>query len=180
MPKRPINKMSRDERENEIKSLGEELLGPLRTLLPKAIRYGELLTEQKADMKHEEWGKWVDANLPFSRTTATDYMHVFNYRDDPKLQETCNLTDAISAARKCKTDERRNDPDDSKDTVEPLPDNETQAKTKSLPYKFSGKRLKTISENVEWLVAEKTFKAQSAEDVIFQCVKKVREEYDAK
>jgi hypothetical protein len=44
--------------------------------LGHAICAGELLTEAKAQVKHGEWGQWLDANFPGARTTATNYMRL--------------------------------------------------------------------------------------------------------
>lgn len=46
-------------RSQEIKRLHQEIYGELRTSLQKAIRIGELLTEQKDELQHGEWEDWV-------------------------------------------------------------------------------------------------------------------------
>jgi hypothetical protein len=47
-----------------------------RDAVAHAIRAGELLIEAKAQVKHGDWGGWLDANFPGSRTTATNYMRL--------------------------------------------------------------------------------------------------------
>jgi hypothetical protein len=77
---------------NEIIQLHNEIGQYLKMSLDKAIRIGELLTEQKASLKHGEWLPWIDANLPFSRQTADNYRRC--YEDKDKLLSVGNLTDA--------------------------------------------------------------------------------------
>ncbi len=60
---------------NEIEAAGKVMIG-------KAIRIGELLSEQKASMKHCEWIPWVDLNLPFGRRQASRYMRIFDTKDE--------------------------------------------------------------------------------------------------
>jgi hypothetical protein len=38
--------------------------------LPKAIRIGELLVEQKAKIPHGGWLPWLEENFPYSESTA--------------------------------------------------------------------------------------------------------------
>lgn len=61
----------------EIVNLHNEIAGHLKISLDKAIRIGELLTEQKASLKHGEWLSWIKANLPFSDRTARVYVRCF-------------------------------------------------------------------------------------------------------
>ena len=53
--------------------IGELLMGTL----PRGIRIGELLTEQKADLGHGAFLPWVEDSLPFSIRTAQNYMKIF-------------------------------------------------------------------------------------------------------
>jgi hypothetical protein len=75
----------------EIRQLHEDLL---TTTLDKAIRIGELLTEQKASLKHGEWLPWIEENLPFDRATAANYMRLFDRREELKCKTVLHLTDA--------------------------------------------------------------------------------------
>jgi len=54
----------------EIARLHSEILTAARTSLDKAIRIGQLLTEQKAQLKHGEWLPWVKENLPFDARSS--------------------------------------------------------------------------------------------------------------
>lgn len=73
----------------EINRLHSELCGMARTSLEKAIRIGELLTEQKAQLKHGEWLPWVRENIEFSQQTASNYVRLFQNRE--KLPSVGNL-----------------------------------------------------------------------------------------
>jgi Protein of unknown function (DUF3102) len=78
----------------EINRLHAEICQAARTTIEKAIRIGELLTEQKATLKHGEWLPWLKANVEFSRQTADNYRRVYEKREDIKLLNVGNLTDA--------------------------------------------------------------------------------------
>ncbi len=77
---------------NEIIGLHNELNGFAMLCLEKAIRIGELLTEQKKRLGHGNYTGWVNANMPFSERTASNYMRLYIHRD--KLQNTDNISDA--------------------------------------------------------------------------------------
>ncbi len=89
--------MRRHSRADEIKLLHGEIEGALRTSVEKAVRIGELLGEQKAELKHGEWLPWVEANLPFTEDTAQRYMRVFNDRGLLENRNVRYLTDAYRA-----------------------------------------------------------------------------------
>jgi ParB family chromosome partitioning protein len=74
---------------DEINVLHERLTGLARTSLETAIEIGELLTRQKAELKHGEWLPWCRENLKFSRQTADNYRRL--YDDRGKLLNVGNL-----------------------------------------------------------------------------------------
>lgn len=78
----------------EIIALHGEIITAARSTLDKAIRIGELLTEQKAQLKHGQWLPWVKGNLPFSHNTASRYMSVYARRDEISHSGKFELTDA--------------------------------------------------------------------------------------
>jgi len=84
-------------RADEITLLHGEIEGALRLSVEKAIRVGELLTEQKADLAHGEWLPWVKENLPFNHSTASRYMRLFQDRAALKSVTVTSLTDAYRA-----------------------------------------------------------------------------------
>jgi len=73
----------------EIISLHNEIIAYLKMSLPKAIRIGELLIQQKAILKHGDWLPWIKKNLPFSRQTADNYRHCYQHQE--KLLSVGNL-----------------------------------------------------------------------------------------
>lgn len=79
---------------DEIGKLHSEIIGHLKTSLEKAIRIGELLSEQKAILKHGEFAHWIDANLPFTDRTARNYMRVFREKDRLKTESVSDLRSA--------------------------------------------------------------------------------------
>ena len=101
-------------RVKEIRRLHEEIGEALRTTLPKAIRVGELLAEQKAELKHGEWLPWCKANLPFSERTASDYMKFHARRAELKTATVADLPAArklLTASKPQKTKAAAHDPD---------------------------------------------------------------------
>lgn len=61
----------------EIKALHHEIGGRLKSSPDKAIRIGELLSQQKESMERGRFTAWVKANLPFTERTARRYMQLY-------------------------------------------------------------------------------------------------------
>lgn len=80
-------------RVDEIIGLHSEICGLLKTSLEKAVRIGELLSEQKASLPHGEFGAWIKANLPFTQRTAQNYMRLFDNREQLKNENVSHLSD---------------------------------------------------------------------------------------
>lgn len=78
----------------EIIDLHNEIGGYLKMSLEKAIRIGELLTEQKGNLKHGGWLAWIDANLSFTDRTARNYMRLYKERDRLKTETVSDLKSA--------------------------------------------------------------------------------------
>ncbi len=78
----------------EINTLHSEIGGYLKMTLDKAIRIGELLQDQKGDLKHGAWLPWVEGNLPFSERLAQDYMRFYDRREEIKNASLADLTEA--------------------------------------------------------------------------------------
>ena len=79
---------------SEIVALHGEIIQSARTTLDKAIRIGQLLTEQKATLKHGLWLRWIEDNLPFAERTARNYMTVYCRRGEIGNGCRFELTDA--------------------------------------------------------------------------------------
>ena len=79
---------------NEIGTLHGEIVGHLKTSIEKAIRIGELLTEQKASLRHGEFTPWIEGNLPFTDRTARNYMRLHRKKDRLKTETVSDLKSA--------------------------------------------------------------------------------------
>jgi hypothetical protein len=78
----------------EIGKLHSEIIGHLKTSLAKAVRIGELLTEQKGSLKHGQFTPWIESNLPFTDRTAQNYMRCYRERDRLKTETVSDLKSA--------------------------------------------------------------------------------------
>jgi len=76
----------------EINELHLDMCGFAKMSVEKAIRIGQLLTEEKAKLKHSEWIPWFQANIKFGLTTANNYRRLYRQKD--KFTNVVNLTDA--------------------------------------------------------------------------------------
>jgi len=92
-------------RTQEIVTLHQEIVGHLRQSLDKAIRIGQLLTEQKDSLKHGEFTPWLRANVPFTDRTARNYMRLYREKDRIKTESISDLNGAYFLL----ADQREND-----------------------------------------------------------------------
>lgn len=80
------------DRTEEIKREIAALHSTLKMSVQKAIRIGQLLTEQKKFVGHGLFLNWLDANLDISDKTAEKYMKLFQHHG--KIELSTNLHDA--------------------------------------------------------------------------------------
>ncbi|MGB2863071.1 MAG: DUF3102 domain-containing protein [Sedimentisphaerales bacterium] len=80
-------------RVNEIVVLHGEICGLLKMSITKAIRIGQLLIEQKESLRHGEFGRWIEKNLPFSDRTARNYMKIYENRNLLKSENISVLSE---------------------------------------------------------------------------------------
>ena len=78
---------------NEIKTLHDEIAGHFKQSLEKAIRIGQLLSEQKAELPHGKFTGWINSNLPFTDRTARNYMRLYSNQDKLKTETVSDLTE---------------------------------------------------------------------------------------
>jgi hypothetical protein len=78
----------------EIIRLHNGILNSFKKTLADAIKIGELLTDQKGNLKHGEFMAWVNENLPFTDRTARNYMRVYKERDGLKTETVSDLSEA--------------------------------------------------------------------------------------
>ena len=86
-----------NERAKEIVSLSH------RTI-EDAIRIGQLLAEQKEEMPHGDFLKWIASELPFKTDTAERFMSMWVCRD--KIRSLRNLQEAYTAVKQLKSEDR--------------------------------------------------------------------------
>lgn len=60
----------------------------------KVIRIGQLLSDQKASLKHGHWLPWLSENVTFDVRTAQRYIRTFENREEVKNDSLSHLTDA--------------------------------------------------------------------------------------
>ena len=84
---------------SEIAQLHSEIVGYIKITLENAIRIGELLTEQKAELKHGEWIPWIEGSLPFDKRTAQRYMKCYLEKEELKNDNVSHLSAAYIRCR---------------------------------------------------------------------------------
>jgi hypothetical protein len=87
-----------NDRTAEIQRELAELNNTLKMTVHKAIRIGELLTEQKEVVGHGLFIQWIESNLDISERTARNYMSLYSYRD-----KTANIADLHEAYHQIET-----------------------------------------------------------------------------
>lgn len=66
---------------NELSGIKKTVSELAKTVLEKAIKLGDLLTQNKAAVPHGGWLKWIKKNLPFGCRQAQKYITVYERRD---------------------------------------------------------------------------------------------------
>lgn len=88
----------------EITELHNQISSLLLTALEKGIRIGELLTEQKKELPHGQFGQWIEDNLPFAIRTCQEYMKLYENRELLLTQHVQNFRDAKKLLQKKRSD----------------------------------------------------------------------------
>ena len=78
------------DRTQEIKKELAELHNTLKMSVNRAIRIGELLTEQKEFVGHGNFLPWLNKNFDMGERTAQKYMALFRYQDKTALNADLN------------------------------------------------------------------------------------------
>jgi len=78
----------------KIIALHNEVNDAFKLTLDKAIEIGELLIEQRKELKHGEFLSWVKDNLPFTDRTARNYIKLFNNKDKLITETVSDLSSA--------------------------------------------------------------------------------------
>ena len=87
-------------RVQEITVLHGEIIISLKISLEKAIRIGQLITEQKESMRHGGYIKWCEENLPFTSRTARSYKNLYKNRYYLKMENVSDLSEAYRQIKK--------------------------------------------------------------------------------
>jgi hypothetical protein len=78
----------------KINLLHDSIFQAGRTTIKNAIKIGELLTKRKVKAGHGNWLRWVEDNLSFSARTASNYVRIFERRNELKSETLSDLTAA--------------------------------------------------------------------------------------
>jgi hypothetical protein len=99
-----------NDRTAEIQRELAELNNTLKMSVQKAIRIGELLTEQKEIVGHGLFIQWIESNLDISTNTVERYMKLFAYQNKipnlGNLQEAYKQIETLEAQAKQTKEER--------------------------------------------------------------------------
>ena len=83
------------ERGKEIRDLHGKIKGAVSECVKDAVRIGELLTLQKAQLDHGEWLPWIKAHCCFTDRWARSYMSLYEGRNKIQLTEVDGIHDAL-------------------------------------------------------------------------------------
>ena len=89
---REIEDNTGDEVATEINGLLKGLNGDMLSASRKAVRVGELLTDQKAKLTHGGWSLWLKANVKLSLTMVRYFMRCYRNRDLLNQRSGADLT----------------------------------------------------------------------------------------
>jgi len=99
------------DRTQEIKRELAELNTTLKMTVQKAIRVGQLLSEQKEFVGHGNFVKWIENNLDISPSHATRYIKLYAYQDKccnvQYLQDAYKQIETIEAQAKLTAEEKQ-------------------------------------------------------------------------
>ena len=106
----------------QINVLHAEILGSLRLSVENAIQIGQLLIEQKAECAHGGWLPWLEKNVKFTARTATNYMRLFEHRDELKSANVSDLAEAYAVLLSQKLSDQSTEPEPDPATSWTAPD----------------------------------------------------------
>jgi Protein of unknown function (DUF3102) len=159
----------------EIKRLYGEIVGAMRMSLPKAVRIGELLTEQKKTLKHGEWQCWLKENCPaVTPRTATNYMSLWNRQDQLKLKSEnvsdLNLSQAYHILTKPEPKKGRGNSKKNDDADEPT-------KERIVPVQFKNEEDAAEFNKLLHDLTEKVFTVSDPSVALLRALKFTKDNY---
>ena len=99
------------DRTQEIKKELAELNTTLKMTVQKAIRVGQLLSEQKEFVGHGNFVKWIENNLDIDDNTVYRYIKLYSYADKipilGNLQDAYKQIETIEAQAKLTAEEKQ-------------------------------------------------------------------------
>lgn len=143
------------DRTQEIKKELTELNQSLKMSVQKAIRVGQLLTEQKEFIGHGKFLSWLEDNFDMHRDTANQYMRLFAHSD--KCRNVRNLTEAYQQIETIERQEKQSA--------------EARKQTLIAEYKRTGKKPIGWDRSLDYLLQ----KEQEEEEKREQRVKELKE-----
>jgi len=84
-----------DEDVELIQNLHQGIIANLANAVKNGILIGEVLQNKKKTLKHGQFIPWVESNFIFKRTTAWNYMKMYENRDRLNVQRVEHLRDAL-------------------------------------------------------------------------------------
>ncbi|AQT70071.1 hypothetical protein STSP2_03273 [Anaerohalosphaera lusitana] len=137
-----------------INALHRSICDMLSITVSKAIEIGGLLTEQKKEVGHGNWSTWIETNLEFKQRAASNYMRIYEHRDEIKIAQCANLQECY---RVIVGEDNHNDIDDDHE----IPDDQNVNQCcKGKEEKI--KRPKLVGKSV----AKPNFHSYTANDII--------------
>lgn len=85
----------RDPDIEEIRNLQKSILANAGNMIRSAIMIGGILTRKKSELKHGEFIPWIENNFDFKRSTAANYMRLYEHRESLNVQSVAHLRDAL-------------------------------------------------------------------------------------
>jgi hypothetical protein len=99
------------DRTSEIKRELSELNQSLKMSVQKAIKIGQLLTEQKEFIGHGNFLSWLEDNIDIQERTAQKYMMIYRHKNktalNADLQEAYNQIETIERQEKMSAEEKK-------------------------------------------------------------------------
>jgi len=122
---------------SSIKKLHQEIMNSFRMSLKNGIALGKILTNTKKELGHTNWLPWVEKYLPFSSRSATNYMNLFNWKDEIKSATVTDLQSAYKLISEAKNYHRSETREETKKRRKSFADKKSDFKN-STSKKYDG------------------------------------------
>lgn len=152
------------DRTQEIKKELADLNQSLKMSVQKAIRVGQLLTEQKEFIGHGKFISWIEDNLDITDETARKYIKLFQYKD--KTQLNWNLQEAYQQI----------------ETIERQEKQSAEARKQTLidEYKRTGKKPAGWDRSLDYLLQKEQEEEARREQRVKELKENMRREQEEK